>query len=381
VQLNGRMDKEQPQRALLETILVRWFNTEGMKLASHDAARHALAKWSDHFPGALVSEVTPETLRLFVGKLESAGLSEGYIRRTLSVGKRALNWAHQEGLLDRVPFVKLPPEGEARARAMTMQEAVAFLRAAREDLPHVWLYVALAFGTAARPSSILDLSTWQQIDLDGRVIHLNPPGRKQTKKRRPSIPMADFLVPFLANLPPGRVVQFNEAPLKLIRSAIERVRDRARAMIRRDAAGAVMAARRAGDGARAAKLLTDAKAAGDAMLTMSAYTLRHTVATELKGRGVQPWELASFLGHSTGYRTTEMYAKNRPEHLRGVVRAIDAYWSDLGALLGGGHLGPVVNQEQRSICVLPSQEPKGMKPLGYLVEPDGIEPSTSTMPL
>jgi len=375
------MEREAPQEVLLETILVRWFNSEGRLQASSVPNRYGLAKWSDHFPGALVSEVTSTKQREFAEALEEDGYADGYIRRIFAVGKRALNWALQEGLLDRAPFVKLPPEGDPRARAMTMAEARWFLRAAAEDLPHVIRYVALAFGTAARPSSILDLSTFGQFDFEGEVIDLNPPGRRQNKKYRPAIPMASFLVPILQNVPPGRVIHFNDRPLKSIRSAIERVRERARAMIRREAAGAVIAAWRAGDWDGAAKLLVTAKAAGDAMRTVSAYTIRHTVATELRGRGVQPWELSGFLGHSTGYRTTEMYAKNRPEHLRGVVRAVEAYWSDLGALLDRQHLGPFVNQEQRSSCVLPSQALKSIKPLRNLVEPGGIEPPTSTMPL
>ena len=380
MQLHGRMDREPPQHALLETILVRWFNTEGRKLASHDAARHALLKWSNHFPGALVSEVA-ERLDSFVEAMAAAGLSDGYVRRTLAIGKRALNWAHEKNLLDRAPFVKLPAESEPRARALTKEEAVWFLRATAADLPHVQLYVALAFGTAARPAAILELSTWQQIDIEARVIHLNPPGRKQNKKRRPSIPMAEFLVPLLSDLPSGRVIQFNGKPLKSIRMAIERVRERARAMMRDDAAARVLAAWRAGDRRGAVKLLEDLKAAADAMLDMSAYTIRHTVATELRGRGVQPWELAGFLGHSTGYRTTEGYAKNRPTHLHGVCRAVEAYYADLGVMLGGVHRGPFVKPEQRSNCVLPGQGTGGDKPPVFLVEPRGIEPLTSTMPL
>ena len=379
VQQNGRMDREKPQSVLLETILVRWFNAVGREQASSVPNRYALAKWSDEFPGATVAEVTPDALDAFKRHLEDGGLSGGYIRRTFAIGKRALNWAYERGMLDRAPFVKLPQESDPRARAMTMNEAAWFLRAAAQDLPHVRLYVALAFGTAARPGSLLELKTWQQLDFDGEVIDLNPPGRKQNKKRRPSIPMAKFLVPFLIDLPPGYVVQFNGKPLKSIRAAIERVRARARVMIRRHAATEVLRLWRE-DRDEGLKALVSVKAAADAMLTVSAYTLRHTVATELRGRGVQPWELSGFLGHSTGYVTTEKYAKNRPEHLRGVIRAIEAYWSDLGVLLGRQHLGPFVNQERAS-CVLPSHSPKGTRPLGYLVEPNGIEPLTSTMPL
>ena len=151
------MDREKPQAVLLETILVRWFNAVGRLQASAVPNRYALAKWSDQFPGALVSEVNAASLRDFAKTLGKGGYSDAYIRRIFAIGKRALNWAVEEELLDRAPFVKLPADGEARSRAMTMMEAAWFLKATAEDLPHVRLYVALAFGTAARPSSILEL--------------------------------------------------------------------------------------------------------------------------------------------------------------------------------------------------------------------------------
>jgi hypothetical protein len=150
-------------------------------------------------------------------------------------------------------------------------------------------------------------------------------------------------------------------------------------MMREAAADAVRRLWRAGDAQGARRLLEGIKPAADAMLSISAKTIRHTVATELRGRCPdQRWNVEGFLGHRWGI--TERYAKNRPEHLRGVIRAVEAYWTDLGGLLAGEHLSPIVNQE-RANSVLPGHAPKGVKPLGYLVEPSGIEPLTSTMPL
>ena len=63
---------------------------------------------------------------------------------------------------------------------------------------------------------------------------------------------------------------------------------------------------------------------------MTVYTVRHTVATEMRRRGVPMWEAAGMLGHSTGYRTTERYAKYGPDHLSEAIRAIDGYFADLG---------------------------------------------------
>ena len=59
------------------------------------------------------------------------------------------------------------------------------------------------------------------------------------------------------------------------------------------------------------------------MLEIGPYTVRHTMATELRRRGVSVWEVAGFLGHTTGYTTTERYAKFGADHLAQAVRAID----------------------------------------------------------
>lgn len=69
---------------------------------------------------------------------------------------------------------------------------------------------------------------------------------------------------------------------------------------------------------------------GDALLELTSYAIRHTIACEMRRRGVPVWEVAGFLGHSTGYRTTERYAKYGPDHLGAAVRAIDAYFAELG---------------------------------------------------
>ena len=61
------------------------------------------------------------------------------------------------------------------------------------------------------------------------------------------------------------------------------------------------------------------------------YTIRHTIATELRRRGVLEWECQGFMGHRSG-GVTERYAKYQPDHLSAAVKAIDAYCADLSAV-------------------------------------------------
>ena len=68
-------------------------------------------------------------------------------------------------------------------------------------------------------------------------------------------------------------------------------------------------------------------------LDFTPYSVRHALATELRARGVPEWECAGWLGHSTPYRTTEIYAQFRPDYLSQARAAIDAWVKEIGVLL------------------------------------------------
>jgi integrase len=329
VAANGKMDRERAEEVALETCLVRYYEQHAKHLASAEPTRYGLAKWSGFFPGALVSEVTPERQRQFVTWLRDKGLSDGYIRRTLAVGQAALNRAQREGEITSVPRISLAlaPEAEPRERLLLLAEARALFGAATE--PHQAMYLMLAFATAARPAAILELTTFQ-VDCDARLIRLNPPGRAQNKKRRPTLPICDALLPRLRSLPPGPVVQYKGRKLAGTRMMFAHLTGRIARQIRRDAAAAARTHLRASRRAEAWAAIRDGRQRSAAILEITAYTIRHTVAAEMRKRGVPVWEVAGFLGHSSGYKTTERYAKFGPDHLGEAVRAIDSYFADLG---------------------------------------------------
>ena len=343
---NQEVRDAKPYEMAFEACLLRYYQHQARHLRSAEPARYAILRLSDHFPGALVSEFTVEAQRRFATTLRDQGLSNGYIRRILAVAQAALNRALREGEIATVPYVdlKLAPEADPRERILSLEEAARLFRSA--ELDHLRIYLLLAFGTAARPEAILELTTFQ-IDCDSRIIRLNPPGRTQTKKRRPDIPMCDTLRPILRGLPPGPVIQYRGRALGSIKTAFHKARDRA-------------------------------ALSGD----VTPYTIRHTVAWEMRKRGVPVWEVAGFLGHSSGYKTTERYAKYGPDHLSQAVRAIDGFFADLA-----GVCVPLPDQvlpRLRASCVLPGHPSRlrlPSNPLIELVEPDGIEPTTSTMPL
>jgi len=167
--------------------------------------------------------------------MRGKGLSDGYIRRTLAVGQAALNRAHREGELASVPRISLAlaPEAEPRERLLTLDETRALFAAAVE--PHQLMYLMLAFATAARPAAILELTAFQ-VDCDARLIRLNPAGRAQNKKRRPTLPICDALLPWLRGLAAGPVVQYKGRALASVRMMFDHLTRRIARNIRREAA-------------------------------------------------------------------------------------------------------------------------------------------------
>jgi len=385
VTTHNRMSGEHPQDVTLARVLTRHYEHHGRYLRSAEAVRYSLLRWNDFFMGCLVSEVTPARQRQFVEEMRSSGLSDGYIRRILADGKSAISRALREGEISSAPFISLVAEGEARERIATIREIARLFEAADHD--HFRIYLMLAIGTLARPGAILEL-THSQVDTDARVINLNPTGRKQTKKRRPIVPICSALLTFLgsldygallANCNDGPLVNWAGKPLKGIRTTFNRVKVRAAKNIRLDAAKLARNERAAGQRKAARHALKAGRKEAAAMLELTPYVLRHTMASVLRRRGVPVWEVAGFLGHSSGYKTTERYAKFGPDHLSEATRAIDSYFADLALTLGGAGFGRSFDQVRAS-CVLPGRAP-GVKTPGKVVEPSGIEPLTSTMPL
>lgn len=293
---HARLGKQEPQAVPLEQVLVRYWHRRGKNLASKEMTEIALAYWSEHFAGATVAEVTRQSQREFIAWLRARRvppLSDGYIRRILGIGAAALNDAHKEGEILAVPYIELPPDGEPRDRVLSLDESQALWDAAK--LPHERMFLALAYGTLARPEAILGLRK-EMADLDRRLLATNPPGRKQTKKYRPVVPVCDFLLPWLDGAEAGPLVHWHGKPIASFKTAWRGLR-------------------------RRAKL-------GDEVV---AKTIRHTMATEMRTQGVPEPDIQGFLGHRAYGGKTEVYAKYRPEYLKDATSAIDRYMGRLRA--------------------------------------------------
>lgn len=294
-----------PDSLSIAEMLTDWL--ESHAAAKISAARSAQAAeillkfWGDD----TVADITPERQTGYIawrretGKSCKSGqiLSNTTIRLEIATLRAACKWAAKHQKLTHAPEFILPEKCESRDRWLTPAEAQMLLTECRE--PYLKLFVQLALYTGSRKQAILDLR-WLQVDFDRDLIRLNPPGRTQTSKRRPPVPIA---TPLRAALIAAKATANTPWVIELTPQQADRIKAPALAPLGDIKKGFALACRRAG--------LTD----------VTPHTLRHTCGSWLAQAGVPMTEIAVWLGHSHT-RTTELYAHLSPEHLRGAAAAL-----------------------------------------------------------
>lgn len=250
---------------------------------------YAIARIKEHFGDPTIGELTPETLRGYYTSART--VAETSKARELTVMRAALHHATREGLLDKAPFVPGRSPAPPRDRWLTREEARRLHRVAAA--PHLRLFIELALATCARSRALFDL-TWPQLDLPGAKIDLNPPGRQQTAKRRPVVPITPELV---QSLLAARITARarHQKPVWVLEYGGKRIFSIKKAFAR---------------AARRAKLAD-----------VTPHTLRHTGATWMAQAGVPIIMISGMLGQSI-QRTTELYIKHHPDHMREASEAL-----------------------------------------------------------
>lgn len=212
-------------------------------------------------------------------------VSVATIRYELSMLAVGLRWAKGKKLIPDAPEIWRPAPPERRERHLTREQFRRFISEVRA--PHAQLYMILAIATCARPTAILDL-TWDRVSFDRGLIDLNPRGRSQTAKRRPTVPIADYALEPLKAAYEARQSEY----------VIER------------------------GGKRIANIKKAFAAASErSNVYATPYTLRHTGAVWRAEDGVPMAEIAQLMGHDDSRTTEKHYARFSPTFLRKAANA------------------------------------------------------------
>ncbi len=219
--------------------------------------------------------------------------SDGTLRRELGFLAAACRHAARKKRIELgdVPYVPMPPAPPPRDRYLSVEEEeqlvgacqVETLASARNParLTRIWRFLILALETAARREAIETL-TWFQVDFGTGTINLNPPGRRQTNKRRAVVRMSNRLRTMLERAFREKTTAFVLDHAGEVRTAFENLVMRAK--------------------------LED----------VTPHTLRHTWATRAAQAGVPMREIADWLGDSI--QTVEKnYYKRSPHYLSAAI--------------------------------------------------------------
>lgn len=282
--------REEPAAAVfVEHVLMRYFENHASKLPSAHFAEYAIAHWKRFWGVDTIADMTEERIEAFKGTLSD--LKPSTINRVLGVGRAAIERAISKRELASGPAISGVQVGRQRLYRASHADMAAILNASS---PWVRRWIVGSMVTLGRPEAVLELSR-PQMDFDLRRIDLNPPGRDQTAKGRPIVPMTETAYQWMQGDWTGLWITYEGRPLASIRMGFERARDRA---------------------------------ALPSLITP--YTIRRTLSTELRRRGVPPWEIAGFLGHKVReYSITEEYAIYSPDYMSHAARVLDAYCAEL----------------------------------------------------
>lgn len=224
-------------------------------------------------------------------------LSIATVNRELSALRRMLNVAVAEGWLIRNPFTSGPPliataDERKRERILAADEEAALLLACSvRQRAHLRPLVVAALDTGMRKGELLKLR-WNQVDLQGRVIHVRAFHTKTMTAR--DVPVSSRLLAELQRL-------WDISP-KDPEGLVFGIRDNVRLAF---------------DSARTDAGLTDVRF----------HDLRHTAATRLVQKGLSLAEVGRILGHSQP-TTTYRYVNPDAATLQRAAAALDTFHAE-----------------------------------------------------
>jgi integrase len=243
----------------------------------------------------VVADLTPALQERFRSGRGKAGAGGHTISRDLAALRGALNWAWKNQRLQHVPFIAdVPPHQKARARdrVLTFEELARIMEACRgrEERQHLLRFIIIELGIAGRPEAILEL-TDQNIDLENNLINPNMPGRVHLRKRRPVVPIAAHVRPWVEGMT-GKIIRYRVpiAPRNQVPGGPTHFERNTRSI----------------------KTVWQATCREAGVEGATPKTLRHTMLTWLARRGVPKEQRMALAGHSAQDTTARNYEHRIP---------------------------------------------------------------------
>lgn len=178
-----------------------------------DRLNHVLPFFAD----LRVCDITPGKVREYrQERHREKTIKEATVNRDLSVLRRLLYWAVEEGLIAANPLSRLHLERERRVKrpVMSLREERQLLAKAPEHLRRI---ILCALHTGMRRGEVLG-ERWEDVDFDNRILHVTHSKTPEGEAR--DIPLTNALYEMLLAIrrSQGPVFTYHGDPIKIVKT-------------------------------------------------------------------------------------------------------------------------------------------------------------------
>jgi integrase len=158
--------------------------------------------------GVSVAQITTDGARRFVRERKAEGTGNAAISRSLAAMRRTLKIAKRDRKIHDVPFIEFQKEPPARTGFLTLETFAELIKL----LPtHLRPLATLLYYCGTRIGEALQIE-WSQVDLDARLLRLEPDQTKTSEAR--VLPLPSLLVNMLVAIEPKAGTVFDGTNLR-----------------------------------------------------------------------------------------------------------------------------------------------------------------------
>lgn len=284
-----------------------------LKSKTYDNYEYALNK---HINGSIgnfkLNKVRTETIQQLYNKMHKKNLSSSTIRIVHVTLSQAFDQAIKNEILHTNPCKATirPKKEKKKVIAMTDQQQDVFIKGCKGTTYHNFFVFLL--NTGIRMGEALSL-TWNDIDFEEGIISINKTASYIINRDDNSNTKWKTIIDTAKTAHSIRAVPMNNTSKNIL---IEQ-KKRADQLVFTSQAGTMLMARNIN------RSLNDLLKSNDLPETISVHTLRHSFATRLLERGVNPKTVSDLLGHASVQITLDVYSHVMPQVKNDAVKLLD----------------------------------------------------------
>jgi integrase len=197
----GEVSRRPPVKRFCDFCLTEYSEHAKGRLAGSTwrVRRYHLATLTEYFGSLPLTALKTRHVEDFKDNQRARGLESSTINDHLKTLSAVLGYAEDQEYINERPRIRRFPEvKKADKRAWSEKDVERLLEKVAEVAPHIYGMVVCLAQTGMRKGEVINLQ-WRDVDLEERVICIQPHDDWHPKGRRPrTVPITEALLPFLS---------------------------------------------------------------------------------------------------------------------------------------------------------------------------------------